>query len=186
MTRCDSRGKWRDRLPRLADNAPYLSWLQERSSLTARLQGACGVGGFTVRCLRQCQEPVGGEEAAFLGLNPGTRVWVREVLLCCDSVPVVFAHTVMARRPRHPFDRRFGALGQHSLGSLLFSDPRIVRGRLQFRRLDIRHPLYRRTAAALAEVPAGLWARRSGFGCGAKTVLVNEVFLPAVLPLSVP
>ena len=191
MARRDSRnsrgcrGGWRDDLPRLAASAPYLSWLREPGSLTARLKASCRE--FSVRCLRQGLQPVGRDEGAFLGLRPGTRVWVREVLLCCDDIPVVFAHTVMARRPRHPFDLRFGALGERSLGSLLFSDPCIVRGKLQFRRLDARHPLFLRAVtvlpAALSAVPAGLWARRSGFGCGAKTVLVNEVFLPALLKL---
>lgn len=185
MARRDSpvfRGGWRDDLPRLAASAPYLSWLREQGSLTARLKASCRE--FSVRCLRQGLEPVGRDEGAFLGLRPGSRVWVREVLLCCDGIPVVFAHTVMARRPRHPFDLRFGALGERSLGSLLFSDPRIVRGKLQFRRLDARHPMFRQAASALPDTPAGLWARRSGFGCGAKTVLVNEVFLPTLLQFS--
>ena len=181
MARWDSRGGWRDDLPRLAGSAPYLSWLREPGSLTARLKASCRE--FSVHCLRQVQQPAGRDEGVFLGLRPGSRVWVREVLLCCDGVPVVFAHTVMARRPRHPFDLRFGALGERSLGSLLFSDPRIVRGRLQFRHLDARHPMFRRAVAALSDAPSSLWARRSGFGCGAKTVLVNEVFLPALLHL---
>ena len=108
---------------------------------------------------------------------------MREVLLLADEVPVVFAHTVMPLAPRHPFDQRFFALGQRSLGSLLFSDPRIARGRLEFRALDRRHRLYRSAEAALGPQPGWLWARRSRFGRGAKGLLVNEVFLPAVLSL---
>lgn len=156
-------------------------WLEERGSLTARIKAHCA--RFRVQCLRQCLAPVGVEEAASLGLPAGTRVWVREVLLLADEVPVVFAHTVMPLRPRHPFDTRFGALGARSLGSLLFADPRIARGPLEFRSLDRRHGLYRRTVQALGPQPALLWARRSRFGRGAKGLLVNEVFLPAVLDL---
>lgn len=156
-------------------------WLEERGSLTARIKAHCR--DFRVQCLRQCLEPVGVEEAASLGLPIGTRVWVREVLLLADGVPVVFAHTAMPWQPRHPFDTRFGALGQRSLGSLLFADPRIARGRLEFRALDCRHRLYRRAEASLGTQPERLWARRSRFGRGAKGLLVNEVFLPAILAL---
>jgi len=177
------RGAWRPFLLQRGrgPEAALRPWLEERGSLTARIRAHCQ--DFRVQCLRQERAPVGMEEAASLGLAAGTLVWVREVLLLADGVPVVFAHTVMPCRPRHPFDTRFGALGQRSLGSLLFSDPRISRGRLEFRSLDGRHALYRRTAAALGGQPATLWARRSRFGRGAKGLLVNEVFLPAVLDL---
>jgi len=181
-----ARAAWRPNLVQLGRApAPALRpWLEERGSLTARIRAHCRQ--FQVQCLRQHLAPVGVEEADSLGLPAGTLVWVREVLLLADAVPVVFAHTVMPHRPRHPFDTRFSALGQRSLGSLLFSDPRISRGRLEFRHLDARHALYRRCVATLGEQPAILWARRSRFGRGAKGLLVNEVFLPAVLTLQQP
>lgn len=168
-------------LRRLAGPVPYKDWLTARGSLTARLQAASR--RFELRCLRQCLAPLSPDEAGRLGLRPGSLAWVREVLLLTDGEPAIFAHTVMARRPRHPFDLRFGALGERSLGSLLFADPRIARGPLEFRRLDHRHPLYRRAEAALGTLPTCLWARRSRFGSRAKGVLVSELFLPAILTL---
>lgn len=178
-----ARAAWRPRLlQRGRAPAPALRpWLEERGSLTARIRARCR--DFQVQCLRQCREALGPEEAARLGLPTGVLAWARDVLLLADGVPVVFAHTVMPLRPRHPFDRRFFALGARSLGSLLFSDPRIARGRLEFRPLDRRHPLYRACRAALGPQPERLWARRSRFGRGAKGLLVNEVFLPAILAL---
>lgn len=178
-----ARAAWRPALLQCGRApAPALRpWLEERGSLTARIRARCD--RFRVQCLRQCLAPIGSEEAACLGLPAGTRVWMREVLLLADEVPVVFAHTVMPPVPRHPFDQRFFALGQRSLGSLLFSDPRIARGRLEFRALDRRHRLYRGAEAALGPLSGRLWARRSRFGHGAKGLLVNEVFLPAVLSL---
>ncbi len=172
------RNAW---LRRLAGQPEMLDWLTERGSLTARLRGACR--SFELRCLSQRLEVLSPDEAARLGIRPGSLAWVREVLLLTDGVPAIFAHTVMARRPRHPFDLRFGALGERSLGSLLFADPRIARGPLEFRRLDRRHPLYRRAEAALGPLPERIWARRSRFGSQAKGVLVSELFLPPVLDL---
>lgn len=173
--------RWRPRLSRQNDNLPLLDWLRERASLTARLRR--GSRSFQVRCLRQALEALGPDEAACLGARPGRLVWVREVLLLVNERPAVFAHTVMTRRPRHPFDLRFAALGSHSLGSLLFSDPRIARGPLEFRPLDRRHLLYRRAEQACGPLPPRLWARRSRFGRQAKGVLVTELFLPPVLDL---
>lgn len=175
---------WRGTLARQEDAlTPVLrSWLSEAGSLSARLQAACR--HFRVQPLRQRLAPLGIDEAARLGLAPGALAMVREVLLLADEVPVIFAHSVLPLFPRHPFDCRFLALGQRSLGSsLLFADPRIARGRLEFRRLDRRHPLYQGTLAALGPQPPALWARRSRFGQAAKGLLVTEVFLPAILGL---
>lgn len=170
--------QWRHNL---AGRPAMRTWLTARDSLTARLRACCL--HFEVRCLSQRLEALGPEEAACLHLRPGRLAWVREVLLLTDGSPAIFAHTVMARQPRHPFDLRFSALGERSLGSLLFSDPGIARGPLEFLRLDRRHPLFQRAQTALAPLPARLWARRSLFGRQAKGVLVTELFLPSILSL---
>ncbi|MDR1424741.1 MAG: chorismate lyase [Azoarcus sp.] len=173
---------WRMHLHWQADNLVLRDWLRDRHSLTQRFSHC--YRHFEVRCLAQGLKPLRPDEAACLGARPGQRAWTREVLLVCDALPVVFGHTVMLRHPRHSFDRGFHALGSRPLGGLLFSDPRIVRGPLEFRSLDARHPFYRRAIQALgaAALPSSLWARRSRFNHRAKGVLVTEVFLSAALP----
>ncbi|MDR1350987.1 MAG: chorismate lyase [Zoogloeaceae bacterium] len=168
--------------PHVGDEAGALrSLLQERGSLTLRLRRAAGE--FSVRCLYQRAAPVLRDEISCLKARAGEKVWTREVLLCCDGEPVVFAHSVMPCHPQHPFDRSFAALQSRSLGAVLFADPRIWRGPLEFCPLDTRTPLYRRAEAALPDVlfSPHLWARRSRFSHRAKDVLVTEVFLPAAL-----
>jgi chorismate--pyruvate lyase len=179
---------WRSHPPR----APFLdagtrALLQERGSLTLRLcRPACH---FVVRCLRQRTAPLSPDEADCLGLRAGQVAWEREVLLIPDGRPAVFAHTVMPYCPRHPFDQRFAALRGQPLGKLLFSDPRVLRGPLEFRCLDGRDALYRRVRAALENhaptasiaPPPKLCARRSRFTPPAKGVLVTEIFLPAAI-----
>jgi chorismate--pyruvate lyase len=157
------------------------SLLQERGSLSLRLQRAAAE--FSVRCLCQRAAPVLRDEAACLKARVGEKVWTRDVLLCCDGEAVVFAHSVMPCHPRHPFDRVFAALQNRALGEVLFADPGVRRGHLEFCRLDIRAPLYRRAAQFLpdAVLPPRFWARRSRFNHRAKGVLVTEVFLPAAL-----
>ena len=169
------RSRWRASLPAGLGDPGLKSWLTEPASLTARCQRASGV--FRVRLLQSGT----GRALADETLGDG---WcrVREVVLECDGVPVIFAHTSLAAAPRGRLSRWMEGLGSRSLGSLLFARPGFRRGRIEFLRLDRRHPLYRK-AAAVAPVSPILWARRSRHGLGAQQVLVTEVFLPAICAL---
>lgn len=123
------------------------------------------------------------DEAPVLGTPARARVWSREVLLCDGGVPLVFAHTVLAREAlvAWPWVR---TLGRTPLGEVLFNHPRVVRLPLAFRRLDWRHPLYHAARRATGVTAARLWARRSLFGLDGQQLLVSEVFLPALLERS--
>lgn len=175
-------GDWRRRLLRGGELAAR-SWLLEPGSLTARCQAACDA--FRVRLLAGGLRRPWIDEAVFFSLRAGQRARSREVLLECDGVPVIFAHTVLPLRPRGRLGGWLAGLGERSLGSLLFAHPGFCRGPIEFLRIDRRHPLFRRVLEAAA-LPAGtrsLWARRSAHRLGAQTVLVTEVFLPAILSL---
>lgn len=164
---------------RVALAADLRSWLLEPGSLTARCQAAAQ--HFRVRLLRsEC----GPSLMAAGGAPQSPFVRQREVLLECDGVPVIFAHTELALRPRGRLTRWLARLGSRSLGSLLFADPGFRRGAIEFRRLTSGDALYRRALAAAA-LPAGtcLWARRSRHQLGRQSVVVTEVFLPAILTL---
>jgi chorismate lyase len=169
------RSKWRTRLGGVACDPILRSWLTEPDSLTARCQRACT--DFRVRLLNfgkgraLADESAGGEAGRGLA-------WVREVVLECDGRPVIFAHTTLSAVTHGRLSRWMAGLGNRSLGSLLFTYPGFLRGRIEFQRIDGRHPLYRR-AAALCQVGETLWARRSLHRLENQQVLVTEVFLPA-------
>ena len=170
------RSKWLTRLPASLHDPRLRSWLSEPDSLTARCQRAsCH---FRVRLLTYGKGRALADEAA--GCEGGRQpAWVREVALECDGRPVIFAHTTLSTAGNGRLSRWMAGLGQRSLGSLLFAYPGFKRGGIEFLRLDSRHPLYQR-AAALAEVGAHLWARRSAHRLGRQSVLVTEVFLPEI------
>lgn len=173
---------WRSHLILPTLETPYRHWLTDKGSLTARIRERCT--RFAVRVQRQQLLPPHTDERALLGIAPREQAWVREVLLEADGVPVVFAHSVMARHDvRGPW-QMFGRIGEQSLGGALFADPRIVRQPLHYRRLDVRHPLYRaavHSATLDARATPHLWARRSVFSRDDQALLVCEVFLPGVL-----
>lgn len=160
-------------------------WLTDRTSLTVKLAAHCS--HFRVQRLHQRRAMVLADEFRALGLARRIAVQEREVLLRCDDAPVVFAHTVVpesASAADWPF---FSNLGERSLGFTLFCDPQVARGALHYARLQPGHPLLQRAAAAtgVTDFPRPLLARRCLFQRRRGTLLVTEVFLPALSGLSV-
>lgn len=162
----------------------WRTWLRDRGSLTLRLQRRCD--DFRVRRLRQVMDRPNADERRLLHLRAGQRALVREVLLLCGDTALVFAHSVIPLMGLHGPWRGLSKLGQRPLGTTLFADPRVRRLPLTSRRLDRRHPLYRRLSAQQGDLPDQLWARRSRFFLDGQPILVTEVFLPAVRELPEP
>ncbi|MDP3668239.1 MAG: chorismate lyase [Telluria sp.] len=167
-------------------NAPAAmrQWLGSGGSLTARLMAHSTA--FRVQRLHQRSALCLPDEARAIGLVRSQRVWEREVVLRCDERPVVFAHTVVPLTASASDWPLFSALGEGSLGSTLFYDPRVRRGVLEFARIRAGHPLMLRACAALGtslREPV-LYARRCLYRRRQGTLLVTEVFLPAVLELA--
>ncbi len=166
---------WQPLIAGRVENRVLRGWLTEQGSLTARCQAASR--DFRVRLLRY------GKARPLADESPGQRnAWVREVILECDGVPVIFAHTTLSTATNGRLTRWLSRLGSRSLGSLLFSWPGFRRGAIEYCRLDARHPLFRR-AATHGEHAKYLWARRSRHRLGGQQVLVTEVFLPAITGL---
>ncbi len=177
---------WHAHLRLCAADAPYRYWLAGEDSLTARIRAHCM--HFSVQVWRQRLLAPHADETRLLGCAPREWVWTREVVLRADGRPVVFAHSVLAQRHARGHWQMFAQLGARPLGAALFADPRIQRAPLRYRQLDVRHPLYRAAAHALAPavanaLPPRLWARRSLFRRGGQALLVSEVFLPEILHL---
>lgn len=154
-------------------------WLADQGSLTRRLKSRCGA--FRVAPMRTERGRALRDENILLGLPPLGAAYVRDVLLLCNGVPVVFAHSVVPAQSLNGPWRTIGRLGNRPLGEALFSDPRIRRETLAWRRLRAGHPLF--DAAMRAGSGSGapiLWARRSVFRLDTRPLLVTEVFYPAI------
>lgn len=175
--------------------APMRDWLTTEGSLTARL--VAHSEAFRVRRLHQNAATCLADEARAIGLARPGRVWEREVLLVCDGRPRVFGHTVVPTGCTASDWPLFSALGERSLGTTLFDDPLVRRGRLEYARIRAGHPLMERVRAAIGEVDdevedkvndkvrkdALYYARRCVYRRHQGLLLVTEVFLPSVLDL---
>lgn len=113
------------------------------------------------------------DECEALSLPYGSQGWIREVYLRGHQQPWVFARSVAAKHALQEDGLHMDELGTRSLGELLFSDQGFERRPLQV----CRYPRHWLPAADQAD---NLWGRRSCFVRAALSVLVAEVFLPAM------
>ena len=171
-------GTWHPRRAPFAPGVParLKPWLDEPGSLTRRLRRAFR-GQLQVQVLRQQWSRPFADEAWRLGLRPGSRVWCREVLLGSREQPWIFARSVIAPRALRGRYRQLRRLGGRPLGAMLFGRVPVRRGAIEVCRLLPDDGLRRR---APGDTP--VWARRSVFQVGSKSLLVTEVFLSDRLP----
>lgn len=179
-----SRTKWHRHVNAINPPPALRFWLSTRSSLTAQLRTYSQ--HFSVQCLNQCRELCLRDEYKEVGLSRRSVTPVREVLLYCDNDPVVFAHTLVTATSMMKNWPLFKSLGNASLGSSLFADPLVKRGKLQFIRLRASHPLTQRIHTSLPDENFGnvpFYARRCLFQRKRGAMLITEVFLPKILNL---
>jgi chorismate lyase len=163
--------------------ADMRDWLSDRVSLTRKLMERSQ--HFRVQCRRQGRGLCLRDECGTIDLPRRLVVREREVVLRCDEQPVIFAHTVVPLRANATDWPFFSALGERSLGTTLFGDPRVRRGELEYAKLHADHPLARRAIETvhLERCRFPLFARRCLFKRNNGLLLVTEVFLPAVREL---
>lgn len=156
-------------------------WLRDRGSLTKRIQLRCDE--FSVRNVSCSLSRIAQDESAVLDIANQRLAWSREVFLCANGTPVVFAHSACPAKHLNGAWHRLRDLGNRPLGALLFADPKIARQPLRYKALHAHHPLYRRATDGLSAPPERLWARRSLFYLYNAPLLVTEVFLPEIFHL---
>ena len=156
--------------------AEVSSWLFDPASLTARLKRMCP-GKFCVELLSQEIKRPALDEMKALDIVYGDSALIREVHLCCDHKPVVYARTVIPLSTLTGAQRSYGNLGNRPLGAMLFADRSMKRGEVMVSRLLPEDVLYEKTGSAGEAV----WGRRSVFHVGGKPLLVSEYYLPTLL-----
>ncbi len=175
--------RWHSHVNGVNPTREMRGWLTDTMSLTRKLMAHSNY--FRVCRLRQRRGICLGDEFDMVKLVRRVCVQERDVLLQCDGRPMVFAHTIVpldATTSDWPF---FSTLGERSLGTTLFADPRVVRGALQYARLRAQHPLVRRASKALGgeRFQSALFARRCLYRRKNGVLLVTELFLPSIAEL---
>ncbi|MDO6524768.1 chorismate lyase [Motilimonas sp. 1_MG-2023] len=160
------------------------SWLTDTGSLTERLVASCQQ--FSVRLIGQDFLPVSEVERQALAdskyFNPSANIQylVREVLLCCDQQPWVFARTVIPASTLTGEERQLAELGEQPLGATLFNAASMTRQNLVVAAFSSSTQVSRVAQQGFDDAGVTtLWGRRSLFHLSNKPLLVHEIFLPA-------
>ncbi len=172
------RSQW---LKNPINSGVYRDWLIDKGSLTWRLQ--LRAKNFKVKPLKVMNAQPQVDEALLLGFAQNQLALLREVQLMEGALPVVFAHSILPHRSLSGAWLGLRRLGNKPLGATLFSNPKVKRTPLMFKKLARHHTLYQRATTHLETKPITLWARRSVFILGNAQILVTEVFLPGILAL---
>jgi len=142
-----------------------MPWLTDQGSLTAALT-ALSNGTFEVTVLSQKLAVPLISEQSKLGRQHHLISLVREVNLCINNEPVVYARSVIPLSLSGRGAGGLATLGQTPLGHLLFKN-----GRMRISRRDF-------AKTSLAAKP--IYARRTPYDYLGKQLLVSEFFLPAL------
>ena len=155
------------------------AWLIDKGSLTARLQQR--YTNFLVKPVEvKYAKPIRGE-AVLLHSPAYKTALIREVLLFGNNQAVIFAHSVLPRASLRGAWQGLGKLGNKPLGATLFTNPKVKRTPLEYKKLPCHHPISMRVAKHMRMAPKRLWARRSIFSLNCANIMVTEIFLPELL-----
>ena len=160
--------------------ASLRGWLTDSGSLTRLLQQH-NQYDFAVNSLGNSWMRPLVDESMILQRPSTEMAYQREVQLLDGEQANVYARTVIPLATFHTMKQRFTALGNKPLGELLFTDPTVQRGDIQIAYLKPGQWLYEMALLDEDERPDALWGRRSLFYLQGKPLLVNEIFLPALL-----
>ena len=166
--------------PRHAIPAHQREWLFDHGSLTRRLLAASN-GNLRVQMIGQSWRFPTASERRAIAMPPRVLALVREVLLVCDDRPWVFARSVIPRAMLKAARGRLARPAQRPLGETLFAIPGMRRASMQIRRPASDPHTLARCTRALGVRPEGAWQRTSVFRWRGQPLLVNEIFLEAML-----
>ena len=146
-------------------NTQLKNWLLDTGSLTERVQSLSE--HFSLELIGQRTQTPHDNELALLHGNGNTSYQAREILLCGNHQPWVFARSII---PQAFVDSELSDLGREPLGKRLFNDTRFTRS--QFQLCIVQASQFG------IEGNQTLWGRRSLFTLDNYSMIVAEVFLP--------
>ena len=157
-------------------------WLSDTGSLTQKIEQAIGQK-LEVVVLHDCRQNLNSDESRYFHCKI-KRCRVREVLLCVNQIPLVMAHSIIPTASSSGSNHAILRLGKKPLGAVLFAKTRMHSKKKPLReitRLDKNSPLWKKCFKQFPTLPKAVWARRTLYMLKGHPLLVNEVFLPALL-----
>lgn len=151
--------------------------LADNGSLTRRVRKACS-GHFDVKLIDHKTVEPSRQERALLDMPGTTQALCREVFLCCDQQPLIFARTIIGLLEKNRLlTERITLLGEQSLGSVLFRDPLAIKRQMHLVCLPLSHAFFKTAKLAGLQSDRSVWLRRSLYDYEGCDLIVYEAFM---------
>ncbi|HLB58270.1 MAG TPA: chorismate lyase [Gammaproteobacteria bacterium] len=154
-------------------------WVSYKGSLIKRLK-KCGVEDVCVELLEQTWKLPDVDERNVLAIRFREFALVREVFIRTKEKYWIFARTIFPRQTLTGRERCFLRLKNKSLGSILFKDTTLQRSEFEMMCLRAGTLQHKKISQTIKRILPDLWARRSLFYLHGKSLLLTEIFLPAM------
>ncbi|MGJ3493945.1 chorismate--pyruvate lyase family protein [Piscirickettsia salmonis] len=164
---------WQHNATVIGASCLYQPWLERPYCLTSAIKRA--TCRFSVRVLSESSKPLQALYQSDDIIYQENQVWEREVYLCGDNTPWVYASVVFSSA--HP-PEILTTLGSRPLGETLFFHPDgrdVARSKMEYAGIDRSCDVY--LPAFDLSSQDRLYARRSVFSPYWGQVLVTEIFL---------
>jgi len=161
--------------------ADLQEWLLTKGSLTQKVISRCK-GRFHLEIIQHGRVRPQLNERRLLMMSDTETALRREVVLCCDATPLIFARTIIPGTTLRGAGLRLARLGRKPLGDLLFRDHSVLRSDLQVTCMDAKNALFDsvKVKTKAKTNKQDVWGRRSIFFYADEPLLVSEIFLPAI------
>ena len=148
---------------------PWRAWLLDKGSLTLNLKNLAPQR-FSVKVLDTYFGRASLSEAKVLGIPIRQLVYVREVALCIDDIPVVLARSVIPKSTLTGHEQQLLFLRNKPLGEFLFKHKHMHRSPIEIKQGQVNGE--------------AVWGRRSIFKLSNKPLLVSEYFLDSLISIN--
>ena len=153
-------------MPRSIVDNPWRNWLLDKGSLTQNVKNLAP-GRFNLKLLAREFAAPSLSECKALNIPSRHEAYIREVSLCVDEEPQIYARSIIPRSTLTASERQLLKLINKPLGEFLFAHKNMRRGKIEIKQGQLNGQT--------------VWARRSIFYVNEKPLLVCEYFLPSLL-----
>ena len=175
----------------------WQDWLSDTGSLTQKIELLIGQK-LEIKVLSDCRQNLNYDEIRFFNFKI-QRCRVREVLLCKNSTPLVMARSIIPVFSSSGTNQDILRLGKKPLGAVLFARNKNKQGKrntFEYRRqypcpknkaireiarLGHNSPLWQTCYKKYNGLPLNPWGRRTLYKLKNRSILVSEIFLPALI-----
>lgn len=154
-------------------------FLFHEDSLTQFIQQHCS-GLFNVELINEEWQQAFPGETDLLSLADNETAFIRKVLLKDDNQALVYARSIIPEKTLSGNNQRLLKLGNKPLGDFLFKDESTFRSDMRYAKIPVNCALHNEATKDMC-ITSELWGRQSLFFIEQKPLLINEIFLPAIL-----